>query len=101
MEGPMNRPSTCLPRFCRSVRRPSANEPVTVTVTNPPGWSNDWLALARVGSPATDYVAFVYLNNSAPTWTVNMPATEGAYEFRLLLDNSYIQAGVSPPVLVE
>ena len=77
-----------------------ANEPVTVTVTNPPGWSNDRLALARVGSPAADYVAFVYLDNSAPVWTVNMPDAEGAYEFRLFVNNSYEQVAVSVPVTV-
>ena len=75
-------------------------DPVTVNVTNPPGWPNDWLALARVGSPATDYVEFVYVNASDPTWTVNTPLTSGVYEFRLFVNNSYTQIAVSAPITV-
>jgi subtilisin family serine protease len=77
------------------------NDVVSVAVTNPPGWPNDWLALALVGSPATEYVAFVYLDASAPTWAVNMPDTGGVYEFRLFVNNSYTQVAVSAPVTVD
>ena len=59
-----------------SVDRTSAveGETVTVTVTNPPGGPGDWLALAPVGSPSSQYVDYTYVNPAAPTWTVSMPA---------------------------
>ena len=78
-------------------------EAVTVTLADSPGGAQDWLALARVGDPANSYVAYTYVGAGVTdrTWTVNMPATPGEYEFRLFLDNGYTQAGVSPPVLVQ
>ena len=74
----------------------------TVTLTNSPGGSQDWLALATVGAPATSYLQWVYVGAGVKTrtWTVTMPATAGQYEFRLFLNNGYTQAGTSPPVTV-
>ncbi len=78
-------------------------EAVTVTLAGSPGGAQDWLALARVGDPANSYAAYTYVGGGVTdrTWTVNMPAAPGEYEFRLFLDNGYTQAGVSPPVLVQ
>jgi hypothetical protein len=78
-------------------------EAVTVTLANSPGGASDWLALAPVGSPSDSYIAYTYVGAGVTdrTWTVDMPLTPGAYEFRLFLNNGYTQAGVSPPVLVE
>ena len=85
-----------------SVDRTSAieGEAVTVTVTNPPGGQGDWLALAPVGSPSTQYVEYAYVNAAAPTWTVSMPATPGNYEFRLFHDFGYTQLAASPAIAV-
>ena len=73
---------------------------VTVTLTDSPGGTYDWLALAAVGAPAGFYEAFTYVGAGVTTrdWTVTMPSTPGDYEFRLFLDNSYVQEAVSPTV---
>jgi subtilisin family serine protease len=76
--------------------------PVTLTLANGPGGATDWLALAAVGSPKTSYVAFVgFAGSPSGTWTVGMPQTPGAYEFRLFLNYGYTQAAVSAPVTVQ
>jgi len=79
---------------------PSAS--VTVTLTNGPGGATDWLALATVGAPSTNYLQWTYVGAgvTARTWTVTMPATAGTYEFRLFLANGYTRAATSPPVTV-
>ena len=75
-------------------------DPVTVTVTNPPGSLDDWVALATVGSPITSYVTFAHITASSPSWTVTMPQVEGQYEFRLFVNNTYTLAAVSATVTV-
>ncbi|HEY7288443.1 MAG TPA: S8 family serine peptidase [Vicinamibacterales bacterium] len=75
---------------------------VTVTLVNGYGGGSDWLALAASSAADTNYVQYVYVGNGVTTrtWTVNMPATAGTYEFRLFLNNSYTRAATSPPVTV-
>jgi len=75
---------------------------VTLTVSGAPGGASDWLALAEVGAADTSYVAYVYMDAGVTdrTWTVNMPATPGDYEFRLFLDNGYARAGTSAAITV-
>jgi hypothetical protein len=77
-------------------------DPVTLTLINPPGGGEDWLALAAVGSANTDYLAFVAFANVAAetSWTVNMPQTPGTYEFRLFLNYGYTRAATSAVVTV-
>jgi subtilisin len=74
----------------------------TVTLTNGHGGSQDWLALATVGAPATSYLQWTYVGAGVTTrtWTVTMPTTSGQYEFRLFLNNGYTGAGTSPAVTV-
>ena len=74
---------------------------VTMTLTNGPGGAQDWLALARVGAPASSYLQWVYVGTGVTTrtWTVAMPTT-GQNEFRLFLNNGFTLAGTSPPVTV-
>ena len=75
-------------------------EDVTVMVTNPPGGPGDWLALAPVGSPSSEYIAYTYVNVAAPTWTLSMPQAPGDYEFRLFSDYGYTQLAASPAITV-
>jgi Ca-activated chloride channel family protein len=81
----------------------AAGAPVTVTLANSPGGSTDWLAFAAVGSGATSYVSYAYVGAGTKnrTWTVTAPQTPGTYEFRLFLNNGYVQAAVSVPVTVQ
>ena len=75
---------------------------LTATLTNSPGGSSDWLALATVGAPNTSYLQYVYVGTGVTdrTWTVTMPNTGGSYEFRLFLNNGYTRAATSPAVAV-
>jgi hypothetical protein len=76
---------------------------VTVTLTGGLGGSTDWLALAATTAPNTSYVQYTYVGAGVTTrsWTVTMPTTAGAYEFRLFLNNGYTRAATSPPVAVS
>ena len=76
---------------------------VTVTLVNGPGGAQDWLALAAVGAPETTYLQWTYVGTglTTRTWTVNMPAIPGSYEFRLFLNNGYTRAATSPSVTVS
>jgi len=73
---------------------------VTVTLTGGAGGSADWLALAAASSANTSYLQWTYVGAgvSTRTWTVTMPATPGAYEFRLFLNNGFTRAATSPTV---
>ena len=75
---------------------------VTVTLTRGFGGANDWLGLARAGTPASDYLQWVYIGEGVTerTWTVTMPDTPGAYEFRLYVENDTLVT-TSPPVTVD
>jgi hypothetical protein len=76
--------------------------PVTVMLINGTGVASDWIALARVGAPATSYLAWTYVGagNTTFMWTVNMPGTPGDYEFRLFAQNGYGLLTTSPPIRV-
>jgi subtilisin len=75
----------------------------TVTLTSGFGGSTDWLALAAVGSPDTSYLKWTYIGAGVTTraWTVTMPSTAGAYEFRLFLNNGSVRTATSPTVTVD
>ena len=76
---------------------------VTVTLTRGFGGELDWIALASKSAPNTSYLNWTYVGagiNDA-TWTVTMPSTSGAYEFRLFRDNGYTRAATSPTVTVD
>jgi hypothetical protein len=80
----------------------AAGAPVTVTLTNGFGGSTDWLALAASSDTNGNYLKWTYVGAGVTTrtWTVNMPATAGTYEFRLFLNNGSTRAATSPPVTV-
>jgi hypothetical protein len=79
----------------------TAGNPVTATLTNGYGGSQDWIAWAAVSAPNNSYVQWTYVgtNVTERTWTVT-PATAGTYEFRLFPNNGYTRAATSPSVTV-
>jgi YD repeat-containing protein len=83
---------------------------VTVSVSNGPANTTDWIALSLVGSGATSYISWQYLNGthtapttglSSATLTFTMPATTGNYEFRFLASNGYTRLATSTTVTVQ
>ncbi len=75
---------------------------VTVTLTDARGISLDWIAIAAVGDPNTEYLQWTYVddNVSTFTWTVDMPTVPGGYEFRLFPNNQFTRLATSPTVTV-
>ena len=77
---------------------------VTVTLTNGPGGSKDWLGFVAVGTPdgPGKYLQWVYVGGGVATrtWTVTAPSTPGQYEFRFFANDSYVRAATSPAVTV-
>ena len=75
---------------------------VTVTVTNAPGGSADWLALSIAGSPNTSYGQWTWVGAGVTTrtWTVTL-ASPGSYEFRLYLNSTFTRAATSPVVAAQ
>ncbi len=87
----------------------AAGAVATVTVSDGPGNTTDWVAFAPVGAAANAYVDWRYLNGTtvppqtgvpAATLTFAMPSTVGAYEFRLLANDSLDQIAASGTVTV-
>jgi hypothetical protein len=80
----------------------NGGDSVTVTLSNGPGNTLDWLALAAVSDPDTTYVEYTYVGGvTNTTWTVTMPATPGNYEFRLYANNGYGRLATSDTVVVN
>jgi len=81
----------------------SGGDSVTMTLTDGPGNSYDWLALTGVGDPDATSIQWIYVAPGATTatWTVTMPATPGDYEFRLFENNGYTRLATSPTVTVQ
>ena len=72
---------------------------VTVTLINGFGGELDWLTLASKTAPNTSYLQWIYVGAGIfdLTWTVTMPSTSGAYEFRLFRDNGYTRRPPARP----
>ena len=93
---------TATPTLTVSATSVAPGAQVTMTLTNGPGGSTDWLALAATTAPNTSYLQYTYVGAGVTTrtWTVTMPTTPGTYEFRLFLNGGYTRAATSPPVTV-
>jgi subtilisin family serine protease len=74
----------------------------TVTLTNGFGGSDDWLALARTDAVGTNVVQWTYVGAGVTTrtWTVTMPETVRAYEFRYFVGHGTLIA-TSPSITVD
>ena len=79
-----------------------AGASVSVSWTAPAGRpSGDWVTLLKIGAPNTSYRWLEYTNGATTgTATVNAPAEAGQYEFRYLVDDSFIDAARSVPVTI-
>jgi subtilisin len=77
--------------------------PVTVTLTNGLGGSQDWIALALTSAPNTSYLQYVYVGSGVTTrtWTATTPVGGGTVEFRLFLNNGYVRTATSPTITVS
>jgi hypothetical protein len=90
------------PAIAVSATNASPGASVTATLTNAPGGSGDWLALAPTSAPNSSYIAWTYVGAGVTTrtWSPTLPTTPGTYEFRLFLNDTYARAATSPPVTV-
>jgi hypothetical protein len=95
-------PAGGLPELTVSTTSAVGGTNVTVTLTNGPGGSSDWLAFAATGAANTSYLQFTYVGSgvTSRTWTVTMPSTTGAYEFRLFKSGTYVRVATSPTITV-
>jgi hypothetical protein len=76
---------------------------VTVTLTNGLGGATDWLDLAATTAPDSDrslWWTYVGSGVTTATWTVNMPLTAGAYQFRYYPNNGFTRAATSATITV-
>ncbi len=82
-------------------------ETLQVAVADGPANRTDWVTLAKVGTPLTSYVDWLYLSGTkslppsglmSALLTFAMPATPGNYEFRFLANNGYTLLARSPAV---
>ncbi len=80
----------------------AAGASVTARLASGAGGSTDWLALAQVGASASSYITWTYVGSGVTNrdWTVTMPTTQGNYEFRYFLNNSYTITAGSPAVAI-
>jgi hypothetical protein len=76
-------------------------EQISVAYFAPPGASPmDWIALYRVGADVALFLDWKYIHAAgAGAVTLRVPATAGTYEARYLLDNGYIVAARSGPIV--
>jgi subtilisin len=89
-------------RLTVSTSAVAPGSPATVTLTHGFGGSDDWLALARTDAVGTSVIQWTYVGAGVTTrtWTVTMPETVGAYEFRLFVSHGTLMA-TSPPITVD
>ena len=77
---------------------------ITATLSNLPGTTNDWIALAAVGAPNSTYLQYAFvrtLPGSTPkTWAFNLPVATGQYEVRFFQGLTYNRAATSPTIVV-
>jgi hypothetical protein len=93
-------PEPAVPTLTPSTTTAVPGASVTVTLEGGSGDAGDWLAFARVGSSAASYLTFTKVGAGVTTrdWTVTMPQAAGPYEFRLFINNGYVQVAASPAV---
>jgi subtilisin family serine protease len=91
-----------LPALAVSATSIAGGSALTVTLTDGPGGTGDWLAFAAVGASNNSYLQYTYVGNGVTnrTWTVTAPSALGAYEFRLFVNYGYTRVATSPPVTV-
>ncbi|MDH3452085.1 MAG: S8 family serine peptidase [Gammaproteobacteria bacterium] len=77
-------------------------DPISVTLTDGPGFTFDYINVALVGSDEASLVDWTYVNGATTmTWSTNAPATPGDYEFRFYPNNGYVRAATSATFTVQ
>ena len=80
---------------------PGATATVSWTATAGTTATTDWIALARVGSADTSYLAWRYTGGATSgSLAFSLPTTPGDYEFRYFTKGSYTLVARSPVVTV-
>jgi hypothetical protein len=74
---------------------------MSVSWTAPSARAGDWLAVFRVGQSYEDDWYGSTNGATSGTWTLTAPTRPGQYEFRYLLDESFLEAARSSPVTVR
>jgi hypothetical protein len=76
--------------------------PMKVSFTAPAGQTmHDWIALYRVGEPASEYLWFAFTNGAATgSFTGDCELEPGTYEYRYMIDNGFTVAAESNPFIV-
>jgi len=75
--------------------------PVVVSYSGLIGYSNDWIALARDGSPLTSYVAFSYTAGGQQGATTFTSVAAGTYRIRAFAAGGYDLQAESDPFVVN
>lgn len=80
-----------------------AGEILTVNWTAPPGSATtDWIGLYHTSDPNTAYMSVTFTNGlEAGSFVCEAPAIPGSYEFRYLVNNSFVSVAKSNTILVE
>ncbi|PYR73621.1 MAG: hypothetical protein DMF87_25350, partial [Acidobacteria bacterium] len=82
----------------------------TVDVSGAPGNVTDWVSLTAADAADTNYFSWAYMNGSksAPstaltsaTVTFIAPVTQGTYNIRLFVNNTWVKLATSTPVIVS
>jgi hypothetical protein len=95
-------PPSTDPAISVSSQNVSVGARINATLINGTGDPYDWLVLAPVGSPDTEYWDWTYVPGGMATftWGVTMPMA-GTYEIRLLLHGGYTKVATSPTITVR
>jgi hypothetical protein len=95
-------PPSTDPAISVSSQNVSVGTRINATLINGTGDPYDWLVLAPVGSPDTEYWDWTYVPGGMATytWGVTMPMA-GTYEIRLLLHGGYTKVATSPQITVK
>ncbi len=60
-----------------------------------PGHENDYVAVAKIGAPETNYINYAYTNTGTPV-TVQMPTEPGEYELRYVMASGPVVLATRP-----
>lgn len=90
------------PQLAPSASATGPGATATVRLTSGPGTASDWISLAQVGTPNLVRIQWTAVGTGVTSreWTVTMPTTPGAYEFRLFTGSSNTKIATSPQLIV-
>ena len=98
------------PSLTPSTVTASPGDTITVTVSNGPGNTTDWVGMHAATGPDTAFLDWKYLNETrtAPpsaftsaTLNFTLPFTPGTYNFRLFASNGFTKVATSATVTVQ